>query len=113
MKEQEEINKELLERVEKLYKETAEREEEHEAEMDEVTTEVKASVAMAVWDAKIKLSGDLWNTGSWNVAGWREALTKLTGKPVKASQDPVPQSKEGGEKDKTKVAPGDGGQVAA
>ena len=42
---------------------------------------------MAIWEAKIKLVEDLDNSGS-NVAGWHEALAKITGKPVTATEDP-------------------------
>lgn len=38
-------------------------------EMDEVITEVKKSVVVAIWKAKIKLVEDLENARSWNVVG--------------------------------------------
>ena len=81
--------------------------------MDEVITEVKKSVVVAIWKAKIKLVEDLENARSWNVVGWRGALDKLIGKPIDTSQDPALQPKEGGEKNKTEVAPGGGDQYIA
>ena len=52
--------------------------------------DAKASAAVAIWEAKIKLTKDLVNLGSCNVAGWREALSKITGKPVTTVEDPAP-----------------------
>lgn len=49
-------NEDLLKRVKLLSKEKAKKEEENEAQMAEVIVEVKASVALTVWEAKIKLS---------------------------------------------------------
>lgn len=52
-------------------------------------TEVKGSTVVVFWEAKIKLTEDVSNMGSWNVAGWREVLAKLNGKPVNTIQDLV------------------------
>ena len=57
------------------YMEKAEKEEEHAVEMEEVIAEAKSNAAMAVWETKIKLVEDVANLGSWDLAGWHEALT--------------------------------------
>lgn len=94
-----------------MTKEKSGKEEEHVVDMDEVIVEVKASAAITIWEAKIKLAEDFENVGSWNVARWRETLGKLNGEPLGASQNPVLHPKEGGEK--TEVAPGGGDQSAS
>lgn len=64
---------------------------------------------MAVWEAKIKLAGDLENSGSWNVVRWCEALAKKTGKPVIIVEDPrlkpveEEREKDGFDDDKAKI----------
>ena len=73
-------------------------EEEHLHEMEEMISDAKVNVAMAVWEAKIHLAEDLEHEGSWDVDGWREALSKLTGKPATANQDHVLHLNEEGEK---------------
>lgn len=50
-----------------MNREKDEKEVEHVAETDEVIAELKASVDVAVWEAKIKHTEDLKNVGSWNV----------------------------------------------
>ena len=82
-------NEDRLRRVELVSKEKAEREEEHVHEMEEVISDAKISVVVAVWEAKIHLAEGLENVGSSNVDSWREALAKLSGKPATANQDPV------------------------
>lgn len=61
----------------------------------------------------MQLVEDLENVGSQNVAGWHEAPGKLTVELVGSSQDPALQPKERGEKNKTEVSPGGGGQSTA
>ena len=60
--------------------------------------DANASDAVAIWEAKIKLAEDLENLVSWNVAGWRKALAKLSGKHVTATQDPTSKPIEGEKK---------------
>lgn len=60
----------------------------------------------------MKLAKDVANAGSQDVVGWREALAKLTGEPVKTNQDLAGQLDVGGEKKEEKKVPGDGNQVA-
>lgn len=60
------MNDDLLKRVEHLRKEQTEKEDKHKEEMVEVIVEVKASDALVVWEAKLKLFDDLANAGSWN-----------------------------------------------
>lgn len=86
------INEDILRRVELQTKEKAKKEEEHVTEMDEVNTETKVNVVVDVWEAKLKVE-DVENARSQNVAGWREALAKLTGKPIDAGQDPAEKNK--------------------
>ena len=57
-------NEDLLKIVELLSKEKSEKDGEHAAEIKEVFVEVKSSVAIAIWEAKIKLAEDLRNSGS-------------------------------------------------
>ena len=47
--------------------------------MAEVIAKVKDSVIMAIWEAKIKLSKDVANIGSWNLVGWHVSLVELKG----------------------------------
>ena len=75
----------------KLTKEKSGKEEEHVVDMDEVIVEVKASAAITIWEAKIKLAEDFENVGSCNVTGWFEALAKLTNKPVGTNYNPALQ----------------------
>lgn len=105
-KEWKSINEDLLLRVELLSKEKVEKEEEHAAEVAEVIFEVRGSVVVAVWDAKIKIAEDVANVGSWNVDGWCEALAKQTGEHVNTSQDHVKQKKVGGQKEEARKVPG-------
>lgn len=63
--------------------------------MDEVIVEAKVNAAIAIYEVKIKLLEDLENTGSQNVSGWEEALGKLIGQTVSASQHLALQPKEG------------------
>lgn len=51
--------------------------------------EVRGSVVADVWGANIKLEEDDAKIGSWTVAGWHEALTKLTSDHVNMWQDPT------------------------
>ena len=44
--------------------------------------EVKSSSVEAIWETKIKLAKDMVNAGSWNVAGWHEALAKFSGRTL-------------------------------
>lgn len=82
-------NEDLLRMVELLSKEKATKDvEEHTAKIYEVTAKVKARVFMALWEEKIKLKEDMVNVGSWNLAGWHEALAKLNVNIVNISQDP-------------------------
>lgn len=81
-------NEDLLKRVDLLRKEKVEKEEEHDEEMAEVIAEVKASVVMVVWDAKIKLDEDVVNIGSWNLVGWRATLAEFKCKSVKTREHP-------------------------
>lgn len=81
--------------MEKLVKEKAEKEEEHVAEIVEVINEVKSSTIEAVWEAKIKMAYDVENAGSWNVAGWHEALAKLTGGPLKEEEKKIEKTQAG------------------
>lgn len=67
--------------MELLSKEKAKKEEERAANIEDVITEVKTSVVIAIWEANIKHVEDVANAGSWNLVGWCEALAKLTGKP--------------------------------
>lgn len=73
LKEQEKIwkatNGDILRMVELLRKQQAEKEEKHIHKVEEVNADAKASAAVAVWEAKIKLADDLENLGSWNVVG--------------------------------------------
>ena len=46
-------NKDMLRRVELLSKEKSEMKEEHVLEMEEVITDAKEGVVVAVWEAKI------------------------------------------------------------
>ena len=62
-------------------------------ELEEVIADAKASVAVGILEANIKLAEDPELSGSWNVEGWREALAKLTGKPVTTTEDPASQPK--------------------
>lgn len=68
LKEQEkawkETNEDLLKKEEILSKEKANNEEEHAAEIDEVIAEVKRSVVVVVWEAKVKLAEDVASAGS-------------------------------------------------
>ena len=64
-------NEDLPRKVELLTREKAEREEELICKMEEVVSDAKASVLVAVWEAKIHLAEDLKNAGSWDVVGWR------------------------------------------
>lgn len=80
-------HEDLLRRIELLIMEKAEKEEEHVLEIDEVITDTKASIVVAIWEAKIKLAEDLDNLGSWNIAGWCEALDKIIGKPATTTKD--------------------------
>lgn len=86
LKEQEKVwkstNEDLITRVELLCKANTEKEDEHADEMAEVISEVRGSVVMAICEARIKLEEGVANAGSWNVVGWHEALTKLTGEHV-------------------------------
>lgn len=75
-------NEDLLRRVESLSKEKVEKEEDHTTEMDDVIAKVKASIVVAVREAKLMLAENMENAGSCNIPGWCEALAKLTGKPV-------------------------------
>lgn len=54
--------------------------------MDDMIVQVKMSVVVAVWEAKIKLVEDLQNLGSWNVIGWHEAMSKFTDEPAGAME---------------------------
>lgn len=69
MKDQVGINKDLLKRVEKLVKEKVEKKEELAADIAEVIVVVKGSVAVDIWETKIKLVDDMANAGSKNVVG--------------------------------------------
>lgn len=64
MREKEEINKDLLQMVEKLSEEKPEKDEEHVAEVKEVIVEVKASVVVVIWEAKVTLAEGVANVGS-------------------------------------------------
>ena len=75
--------------MEKLCKAKVKKEEEHTLGIEDVIAEVKSNVVEAIWEAKIKLAEDVENVRSWNVAGWREILAKLTGKLVDDGQDPT------------------------
>lgn len=61
--------------------------------------EVRMSANVAVQEAKIKLAEDIENVRSWNIAGWREALRKLTGKHDSTNQDPKKQQQKVGEEE--------------
>lgn len=61
--------KDLLRRVELLSKEKVEKEEEHLLEMEEVISDAKVGVTVAIWEAKIHLAEDLENVSSWDVDG--------------------------------------------
>ena len=52
-------NEDRMRRVELLTQEKPEREDEHVHEMEEVISDAKVSVAVAVWEAKIHLAEDL------------------------------------------------------
>lgn len=95
LKEQEKVwkstNEDLLMKVELLSKEKVEKGEEHATEMQEVIVEVRSSVVVAVWEAKINVAEDVANVGSWNVASQLETLAKLTSELVNTGQDPVKQ----------------------
>lgn len=73
--------------------------------------EVRINCVVVVQEAKIKLAEDLENVGSQNVAGWHEALSKLTGEHAGANHDRALQPQGGG--GKTEVAPGGGEQSTA
>lgn len=104
LKEQEkawkETNEDLLKKEEILSKEKANNEEEHAAEIDEVIAEVKRSVVVVVWEAKVKLAEDVASAGSQNLVVWHEALAKLTGKPVNTSHDPEGKQQKAGKEEK-------------
>ena len=72
-----------------MSKQKAEKEEEHSTELEEVVAKAKASVMVAILEAKIMLAEDLEHSGSWNVVAWCEALAKLTGNPVTTVEDPA------------------------
>lgn len=59
LKEQQEVNKEILKWVDKLVKEKVEKEEEHIAEMQEVIAEAKSCIVEVVWEENIKLVEDI------------------------------------------------------
>lgn len=59
LKEQQEVNKEILKWVDKLVKEKVEKEEEHIAEMQEVIAEAKSRIVEVVWEENIKLVEDI------------------------------------------------------
>lgn len=99
-------NEDLLMSLELLRKEKDEKEEECVAEIAEGIAEVRGSVVVAVWEAKIKLAEDVANTGSWNVVGCYEALDKLTGELFNTIQDPAKQLKVGGEEEEAEKVPG-------
>ena len=101
MKEWKATNEDFLKRVDLLSKEKAKKEEEHVEEMEKVIVEGKSSAAMAVWETKIKLVKEIANTGSWDLAGRREALAKLTSKLVNNSHDPEGQLSRVDEVEKT------------
>ena len=67
----------------------AENEEDHSTELEEVISDAKASAAVSILKAKIKLAEDLEHSRSWNVVGWSKALAKLIGKPVTTTEDHV------------------------
>lgn len=50
-----------MQKIEKLSRDKAKKEKKHVAEMDNVIVEVSTSVAIAVWEAKIKLGEDFEN----------------------------------------------------
>lgn len=110
-------NEDILIKVEKLSKEKEEKEGGHAQETEDMISELKSSIAEAVWEAKIKMVEDMekGDVGSWNVAGWCDALTKLTGKQLNASKDLAGQvdKKKGGEKKKeeAKATPMGGDQT--
>lgn len=91
-----------------LIKQKADKEEDHAAEMNEIIVEEKASASVVVQETKIKLVEDLENVGSCDTVGQREALFKLTGNPMKASQDLVLQPEEGEMKEKSETILGGG-----
>lgn len=84
-------NENILKRIDLLIKEKAEKEEKYTLEIEEVIVDAKARAAVAIQEAKIKLDEDLDNSGSWNEAGWCEALAKISSKSTTATKDPRSQ----------------------
>lgn len=89
-----------------------EKEEEHAQQIEDVIADLKSSSTETIQKAKIKMKEDVekGNTRSQNVAGWRDALAKLTGKHVNINQDLAKKKKEkeGGEE---KIMEGGGDQT--
>lgn len=61
LREQEAVNKDLIQWVEELVQEKAVREEENTAKIKEVIVESNRSVAEVIWEAKIRLVEDIKN----------------------------------------------------
>lgn len=100
------LNKDLTRKMEKLEGEVKRLRDEnvnlkadsvrHVSEMEEVMADSRTSAAIAVLQARIEMSGE--DPSKWDVAGWKEALCRLTGSEAEGSVE----EKSPGKGDETK-----------
>ena len=72
-----EIAKRKSEKIDVLARQTA--------EMEEVMADCKTSAAIAVLQAKVQMDGE--DPSNWDVAGWKNAISRLMGSEGEGSAD--------------------------